>query len=355
MSKNQQCPFLSVIVPVYNTEAYISQCIESIRSQTWIDLEIIIIDDGSTDGSPHICDLYSKKDARIKTYHTPNKGSVHARKLGIKHAKGTYIGFVDSDDWISPTMYQQMCASAYLHSADTIICDVFRYTNSGETLKWTQAFLAGVYSKKNSLDTIFSSMLYTGVYYEFGFLPCVWNKIFRKELIERYVYQIDEEITIGDDVCLTLFCLWRSNKIVYLKDQYLYYYRDTQNSITKRNYVDQFEQVIRLLNYLEQEIVKVDIKDTLRKQYEYYTTLMVSNVIFELYKSRVFRKEQRTHILSALKTCHSVEKIEKTYSQMNLPSITLRALDLIYHPTLLSEIKLILSMFKNTVKLRGKN
>jgi len=350
MKNNNKKPFLSVIVPVYNAETYVSQCIRSIQLQTWTDLEIIIIDDGSTDNSSHICNMFAQNDKRIMVYHIPNKGSVHARKMGVKYASGKYIGFVDSDDWIDSIMYQQMCSSALQNDADTVICDVFRYVNNDKVLKWTQFYPAGIYTQKDAKDTIFSTMLYTGTYYEFGFLPCVWNKIIRKDVIERYIYQIDEKITIGDDVCLTLFCLWQSEKIVYLKNQYLYFYRDTQNSITKQSYICQIEHVINLLDYLDQEILNVDKDKILRKQFEYYVTLMVSNVIFELYSGKIYHKKQREHILDLLRACHSIKKMEKNYQQMKLPNMIMRAMDILYQPRRFSEIRMFLNIFTNALK-----
>lgn len=97
---------ISIIVPVYNVELYIHQCIDSIISQTYRDIEILLIDDGSTDKCGNICDEYARIDPRIRVFHTQNKGLSAARNLGLREAKGDYIGFVDSDDWIEPNMFE---------------------------------------------------------------------------------------------------------------------------------------------------------------------------------------------------------------------------------------------------------
>lgn len=101
-------PLLSVIVPVYNTKPYLEKCVKSIQNQTLRKLEILLVDDGSTDGSGELCDQLAKEDARIRVLHKPNGGSSSARNLGIKEAKGAYLGFIDSDDFIEPDMYESL-------------------------------------------------------------------------------------------------------------------------------------------------------------------------------------------------------------------------------------------------------
>ena len=97
---------ISIIVPVYRVEPYLRQCIESILGQTYRDIEVLLIDDGSPDHSREICDEYAEKDGRVRVFHTENRGLSAARNLGLQEAKGEYIGFVDSDDWIEPEMYE---------------------------------------------------------------------------------------------------------------------------------------------------------------------------------------------------------------------------------------------------------
>ena len=113
---------ISIIVPVYNVEPYLRKCLDSILDQTYRDLEILIIDDGSTDGSGAICDEYAGKDDRIKVFHTENKGLSAARNLGLDNASGDWIGFVDSDDWIEPDMYEVLLRKAEETGADVVEC-----------------------------------------------------------------------------------------------------------------------------------------------------------------------------------------------------------------------------------------
>ena len=111
---NTDDPLVSVIIPVYNVSRYLLQCLDSVISQTWRNLEIIIIDDGSTDGSGRICDQYADRDDRIKVIHSPNRGLSAARNLGLENLKGQYIAFVDSDDLIEPHAIETLIRTALL-------------------------------------------------------------------------------------------------------------------------------------------------------------------------------------------------------------------------------------------------
>ena len=117
-------PKLSVIVPVYNTEKYLRECIDSILAQSFTDFELILVDDGSTDKSGDICDAYGRLDHRVRVIRQNNSGVTAARKRGAETAVGEYISFVDSDDWIEPNMYQEMLIKADIYDADMVLCDM---------------------------------------------------------------------------------------------------------------------------------------------------------------------------------------------------------------------------------------
>ncbi|HBW13320.1 MAG TPA: hypothetical protein DEF30_05830 [Proteiniclasticum sp.] len=126
---------ISIIVPVYNTKKYLKKCVESIKAQTHKNLEIILVDDGSTDGSGNLCDALQKEDPRINVFHTENKGQAAARNLGIKASKGTYLGFVDSDDYIKEDMYEIMLKEAEKHQAEITQTGYILVNESGETIR----------------------------------------------------------------------------------------------------------------------------------------------------------------------------------------------------------------------------
>ena len=123
-------PKISVLVPVYNTEKYIKKCIDSIKSQTITDWELILVDDGSTDDSGKICDEYAKQDEKITVYHKKNEGISATREFAVKHANGTYIQFVDSDDWIDADMLERMYGAAQAKNLDVVGCNfIEEYTS----------------------------------------------------------------------------------------------------------------------------------------------------------------------------------------------------------------------------------
>lgn len=119
-------PMVSVIVPVYNAESTLRRCADSILEQSYPDLELILVDDGSKDASPLICDSYMQKDARVRVIHKPNSGASATRNLGIAEARGHYLQFVDSDDWLTPDATEKLVAAAEAHQADLVIADFYR-------------------------------------------------------------------------------------------------------------------------------------------------------------------------------------------------------------------------------------
>ena len=181
-------PELSIIVPVYKVEKYLFRCLDSILKQTFREFELIIIDDGSPDQSGLIADRYAKSDKRIRIIHQENKGVSEARNVGIKYAKGTYIGFVDPDDYIEPDMYSTMLQEMKLHKADLTICG-YRYVNDLEGYRYVD------FSKIPTLmnKTVFFKYLFNTPRTIGG---AVWNKLFIKNKI---VSLFDKNISISED------------------------------------------------------------------------------------------------------------------------------------------------------------
>lgn len=160
---------ISIIVPVYNVEPYLRKCLDSILGQTYRDLEILIIDDGSTDGSGEICDEYAGKDDRIKVFHTENKGLSAARNLGLDNATGDWIGFVDSDDWIEPDMYEVLLRKAEETGADVVECGCHAdYTMTSYEHRAIQRTVSGI----DAVEALIRGEIRTQV----------WNKIWRRHL-----------------------------------------------------------------------------------------------------------------------------------------------------------------------------
>lgn len=221
---------ISIIVPIYKVEKYVNQCIDSILNQTYRDLEIILVDDGSPDNCPAICDEYAKIDSRIKVVHKENGGLMSARQAGLNIATGDYIGFVDGDDWIEANMYEYFAASIEKYHPD-MVCSEFYYDYPDRSIASEQNLEKEYYNKKELIDTVYPKMLFNGTYYRFGVNPCCWSKVYKKELLEKCLYKITPKIKIGEDVAFTYPCLIESNSISYV-DIPQYHYRENSESMT---------------------------------------------------------------------------------------------------------------------------
>lgn len=223
-------PFLSIIIPVYNAESYLTRCLDSILAQTFTGFEAILVDDGSTDGSAVLCDSYAKKDSRFRCFHKENGGHTSARQAGLRLAKGTYITFVDSDDWIAPAMYEKMCGAARESGADMVCCNYIAVTPGGD-IQCRAPFQGGLYEKTQLEERIYPRMLYSGVYFTYGIAPNLWNKLFRRDLLERHLYDVPLSVKLGEDALVSYICLLESSSVYFCED-YLYYYRSSASSLT---------------------------------------------------------------------------------------------------------------------------
>ena len=222
---------ISVIVTVYNEEKYLKQCMESICGQTYGNLEIIIVNDGSTDQSAKICDAFAGKDSRITVIHKENGGPVSARKAGLSSAHGRYITFIDGDDWIEDTMYEKLLKCLEEYHTDVAMCG--RYEDTGNISKAImQGVPQGKYDKKLMKKTVYPNMIVNQDFFEWGISPSECDKLFRRECIESFQMDEDERIRMGDDAVCTFPCLLNVESI-YVLEECLYHYRQTTDSLVK--------------------------------------------------------------------------------------------------------------------------
>lgn len=244
-------PLISVIVPIYKIDQYLGICIESILNQTYNNLEIILVDDGSPDRCPEICDLYARKDSRIKVIHKQNGGLVSARKAGILASRGVYIGYVDGDDWVGPGFYHALYSSISESGADVAIAGFSRdlFTSKKNILN---AVSSGVYEGK-SLDAVKKIMISYGDFFCHGITTYLWNKLFRRKVILQHQLNIDERITIGEDAATTYNAIMDSKKIV-ITDNCAYHYRQREDSMLKSTL--KYEEEYLKVKYLHDYMVK---------------------------------------------------------------------------------------------------
>ena len=220
---------VSIIIPVYNTAKYLDECMESVTKQTMKDIEIILVDDGSTDGiSPSMCDEYAKKDDRVIVVHKENGGLMSAWIEGTKHATSDYLMFLDSDDWIDLVMCEELYRLTDSSFADSeIISGNYIVEKAGERRKETQGLTPGVY-KGDELDKVRQKLLGEEV------RPVTMSRcmklISRKLLLENIKY-CNTKIKMSEDVNIMLPCLCDCKRLVITKDSYFYHYRLVAASI----------------------------------------------------------------------------------------------------------------------------
>ena len=248
---------ISVIVPIYNIDQYVGFCIESLIKQSYKNLEIILVDDGSTDRSAAICDLYASKDDRIKVIHKTNGGLVSARKAGVEIANGAYIGHVDGDDWIEPDFYETLHRAAVRSEAD-IVCAGFSRDLFSRQVKCFNNILDGIYEGE-SLERLYGQMLSYSNTFNVGITTYVWNKLFRANIAKLVQKDVDERINIGEDAAVTYPALLKASR-VYVCDNSSYHYRQREGSMLKRH--ASFDSERKRLQYLYDYIKSVFEKDS---------------------------------------------------------------------------------------------
>lgn len=206
-------PLISVIVPVYKVEPYLRQCVDSIRNQTYQNLEILLVDDGSPDRCPKICDEYAEKDARIKVIHKENGGLSSARNCGLDHATGEYIGFVDSDDSIAADMYEKMLEALLAAGAEMCICNYREVSEEEEPKELGISTLPkGIYTRSEAFS----------LFAEYRDACIAWNKLYAASVLEELRFPVGR---IHEDEFLAHHAFDRCERVVIVEEAYYDYLR----------------------------------------------------------------------------------------------------------------------------------
>ena len=226
----------TVIVPIYGVEKYLNQCISSIVSQTYQNIEIILVDDGSKDNCPSICDEYAEKDSRIKVIHKTNGGLVSARKAGAEIAKGEYILCVDGDDWITDDYVEKFNIYIEKFSPDIVCCNHIITNDLCDNQKKCSIDLKeGFYDKKQIKEVIYPISI-SGK--QGGMFPHnLWAKAIKKDIYINEQMNVDDSIKIGEDAAVVKPLLTKCDS-VYIMDDYMYFYRYNLESMTKKKAFD---------------------------------------------------------------------------------------------------------------------
>ena len=303
---------ISVIIPVYKVEPYIRQCLDSVVNQTYTNLEIIIIDDGSPDNCGDICDEYAENDARIKVIHKENGGLAAARNDGIKLATGNWISFVDSDDWLELNMYEKVVNKAKNSNADITLFSLYRETQKGA--ERVHAFSTDFVSSDKSFIYQLQLLIFDKQYNPICGVKewrqaAPWDKFFKTSMIKKNNLTFPEHLKIKEDMIFNMNIFHYAKSVAFI-DLPLYHFRANPMSITKRytpNKVDLEKNVY-------DEFMLLGQKYNLSKEYyEALNVAMIYNVV-ELGKQCFFHDEQKKSLLQNLKYAKNTLNEEPFYS-----------------------------------------
>ncbi len=266
-------PLVSIIVPIYNCEKYIEKNLLSLIQQTYQEIEIILVNDGSTDGSEKKCKEYSKKDKRIRYYYQKNSGVSSARNYGIKRSKGEYIVFVDADDSLKPDFVEVMIKKITSKDYDMVGCKMVRVNEKGETLYQFDSYEPKEYSSKSAMQSFFLNKLPIGV----------WAKIFKKEFIKDI--QFDCHLSNNEDKLFLFECL-KKGKQYSLIDYVGYLYLNNENSASN---------IIKLKTIEDMLYVAGKINDFAMEKYPKYANIPMVLCELEICRSLIVSKKDKKY------------------------------------------------------------
>lgn len=220
----------SIIVPIYKVEPYLCECIESVINQTFNDWELILVDDGSPDNCPAICDEYATIDNRIKVVHKANGGLVSARKAGLEVSKGEYAVCLDGDDFLHKDCLEKIDEQVELYHPDIVCHGHIKYSIKGEVQVPYRGYRFGYYTRVDIEKELFPGLIHTKS--ERRFPPMVWAKAFKMDIYRKYQDKVSSDIGMGEDGACTYPLISNATSLVIMKDC-LHYYRQIQTSMTK--------------------------------------------------------------------------------------------------------------------------
>lgn len=320
---------LSVIIPVYQAEQVLEKCIDSVLAQSFQDLEIILVDDGSTDRSGVICDNYAKQDSRIKVIHKKNAGVSAARNSGLSLASGEYIAFVDSDDYLEPNMYQSMMDKMLKYNCDVVMCDCIKdFSDYSEV--YTHNIRAGYYSKEQLYTEYYPHLL---IMENVEYPPTIsnWLLLFRSKLhsgkeIPRYI----EDVRFSEDLLFGAQLLYAADSFYYMKGENLYHYWMNPKSVTHTFVPDKWNDYLKLIFEIKNSFDRC-IDFDFHQQIDLVLLFFVYNAMGDIIGASLLDYDKKVHMCKTILRSGEVEKMFQRLHIMSLPvPFKLKIVTLIY-------------------------
>lgn len=293
---------LSIIVPVYNAEKYINQCLESLVGQTYKDIEIVLVDDGSTDSSGEICDAYAQKFDRIRVIHKENGGCASAYLCGLEECRGDYIGFVDSDDWVELDMYEKMMSHFEVEGVNLVVCRHDRVYN-GESIGVCRNMQVDKIYDNSIKDLFFVKPTAASI------IPLTrCNKVYKKEDIDKIIPYLDSSISFLEDILFNMTYAIKAFRKVYFTCDILYHYRCNPDSISRsmndKNFID--------MNIVYEKLKELDITEENLKEFGEAYIVFCSIALYTIINSTQNRKNKIKQIKRVLNHPNLAEAINNS-------------------------------------------
>lgn len=278
---------VSVVVPVYNVERLLERCVDSILKQSLKELEIILVDDGSTDGSGSLCDVYARKDQRIRVLHKDNGGLTSAWKAGLGMASAPYVGFVDSDDWIDEDMYERLYHRAKKEEADLVVCGLVFDFEDPRIPKRREScrFPREIYERQEILE-LFPQLINDGRFFGRAIQPARVTKLYRRQLLEENLWLCSDQVSVGEDMQITLPVLLDVQRMCVIQDFYPYHYWINQESMTGKHdpaYLEKIKLTAQQLCRISDSKGVYDFKPQIQNDFLSLSVLAVKNQIYRGY------------------------------------------------------------------------
>ena len=348
---------VSIVIPIYNSQAYLDKCIQSALNQSYPHIEIILVNDGSTDASGEVCGKYASIDSRVKVIHKPNGGLVSSRKAGLSSATGEYILYIDGDDWIELDLVKRYLQQALEHNADVVVSS-HKVNLEGRVEVLVNTLPPGIYYKEDLLQKIYPKMLYTGKFSQFGIFSYSWGKLYRREVLIENQLKVQEDITIGEDALCLYPTLLDASTVVILNEPY-YHYRQRADSLIKTLRTIEISKMQKLYEDLKEIFNSRGVLDIMQTQLYYYMLSLltintegpVSHAELDLYPFDKVEPGSKLviygggtfgqHLHKKINKYGNrqivawVDKRHQAYSKLNLPVSGFNSLDFLEYDTVL--------------------
>lgn len=312
---------ISVIIPIYNMEKYLSRCLDSVIKQTYSNLEIILVNDGSVDRSLDICKYYQKKDSRIIIINKVNEGVSIARNTGIEAATGKYIGFVDPDDWIESNMYENMIKTIEKYKCNIAFCNYSKDRKNSRTLKRIKV-KKNVLGKLDIINELIANMI--GIedilpkYY--NVMGCIWRCLYSRAFINKFDLRFKPGITIMEDLIFNIQSLIYCDKVC-IDNGFYYHYMQNKTSALHSYNEKMWHDQVEVHNTLEQILKDAELDEYLRNRLDSrYIAMAACAVGNEVYKSNL-KLKQRVKVAKYIINDKKLKEVLNRARQYNLENL----------------------------------